>query len=304
MRVTWNGKTDGERIVALGAFDGVHRGHRQLLETGIAWGRERGILLRACTFDRHPLEVIRPEMAPKLLTTLPEKIGCMAEIGVDELRIIPFPREKANQEPEEFLRELRAECRLRAVIAGWNYTFGKRGRGDAELLKEDGRRYGYEVLIVPPVKTRSDLTISSTEIRKALEAGDAALAAELLGRPWSLCGLARESMHPEDIPDFPAAGIEISRKKLLPASGVYACLAEHGGETAPAIAYIGTCASDAEPVPVEVRLLEGRSPEPGEKTRLRLVDLLREDAPAGTPPERAEQLEADRKEARFLFGMA
>ena len=304
MRVTWNGKTEGERIVALGAFDGVHRGHRQLLETGIAWGRERGIPLRACTFDRHPLEVIRPETAPKLLTTLPEKIGCMAEIGVDELRIIPFPREKAGQEPEEFLRELREECHLRAVIAGWNYTFGSRGRGDAELLKEDGRRHGYEVLIVPPVKTESDLTVSSTEIRKALESGDAALAAELLGRPWSLCGLAGESAHPEDAPDFPAAGIKVSRKKLLPASGVYACLAEYGGKGTQAIAYVGNRASDGETAPLEIRPLEGRPPEPGEKTRIRLVDLLRQESPARTPREREEQLEADRKEARFLFGMA
>ena len=303
MRVTWNGKNEGKRIVALGEFDGVHLGHLQLLEKGIEWGREQGILLRACTFDRHPMEVIRPDAAPGLLTTLPEKIRRMERIGVEELHVIRFTRKKANQEPEDFLRELREECLLWGVIAGWNYTFGRQGRGNVELLQQDGEKYGYQVMIVPPVKTQSGITISSTEIRNALEAGKAGLATELMGDPYSLLGIVQGKKAETD--QLLVAVNAGKRKKILPAFGVYACLAQRDRQMIPAVAHIGqelTTASGETTVEM-IPLVPSIFPA-GERLRLQLVDRLREEKAFSSPEELLKQQIQDCAEARFLFGMA
>ena len=146
-------------VLTIGNFDGVHRGHRELLDAAIRYARENRILMRVCTFDRHPLEVIRPEFAPKILTTIPERAGLLAQAGADEMSLIRFRREIADMEPEDFLAMLRGTVHLRAVAAGWNYTFGRLGRGTADMLREDGKRHGYDVLIqqlpvapVDPVK--------------------------------------------------------------------------------------------------------------------------------------------------------
>ena len=142
-RTDWDRRENAERVLALGTFDGVHRGHRALLETGLAYARRHGLLLRVCTFDRHPLEVLCPEKAPRVLTPLAEKIRLMEEAGADELQLIPFTRETADMGPEAFLAKLREMVILRAVVAGWNYTFGREGRGNpfwqafSEAAKEE-----------------------------------------------------------------------------------------------------------------------------------------------------------------------
>ena len=184
MRVIWNQEPGGERVLALGTFDGVHRGHQALIAAGKAYARERGILLRVSTFDRHPLEVLCPERTPRMLTTQREKVIWIHRYGADETQILPFTRKTAEMEPEDFLRQLRETIRLRAVAAGWNYTFGRGGRGNAEMLREDGEKHGYEVLIVPPVKTEDGEIISSTLIRDRLRESRIGEAREMLGHDF------------------------------------------------------------------------------------------------------------------------
>ena len=171
MRVIYGNEKSGGRVVALGTFDGVHRGHQALLTTAKAYSREHGIPLRVYTFDRHPLDVIAPEHAPQILTTLPEKMSRMCRFGVDELQLVRFDREMADMKPEAFLDRLRETMDVRAVVAGWNYSFGRKAGGDAEMLRRDGEKYGYDVLIEQPVTRKDGTAISSSLIREELLAG-------------------------------------------------------------------------------------------------------------------------------------
>ena len=150
MRVIRIPRQSGARVIALGMFDGVHRGHRTLIRAAGNMAKEKGVPLRVYTFDHHPLEVLRPDNPPDLLSTIPEKAQEMYGLGVDEMEMIHFDRNTAILEPEEFLERLRNTVDICAIVAGWNYSFGSKGRGNAELLKADGKIHGYDVLIVPP----------------------------------------------------------------------------------------------------------------------------------------------------------
>ena len=298
MRVIWNGETGENRVVALGTFDGVHRGHRELLETGLKYAREHGMLLRACTFDRHPLEVIRPGSAPKILTTIPEKAVLMEYAGVDEMHLIRFRKEIADMEPEDFLEMLRKSMKLRAVAAGWNYTFGRHGRGDAEMLQADGKKHGYDVIILPPVTTKDGTILSSSTIRERIEQGKIPEAEEMLGHGYQLSGRVRDGKHMGRRIGVPTANVAVPERKQLPAFGVYPCFLETETEQYRAVVNIGTQPTmPSGHVTVEANVLEGEPELYGMHVRLTLGKMIRAERKFGSPEELKEQIERDRKAA-------
>ena len=217
MRVIRGTEKCGARVVALGTFDGVHLGHQALLRTAGAYAKEHGIPLRVFTFDRHPLDVIAPEHAPKILTTLPEKMSRMCRLGVDEVQLAAFDRDMADMEPEAFLDRLRGTMDVRAVVAGWNYTFGKKAGGNAEMLRRDGKEHGYDVLIEEPVAREDGTAVSSSLIREELAAGNMEEADELMGGPYSLTGTVVEGKREGHRLGFPTANIAYPGRKALPA---------------------------------------------------------------------------------------
>ena len=299
MRVIWNGKTNEGRVVALGTFDGVHRGHRELLETGLKAAREHGVLLRACTFDRHPLEVIRPETVPKILTTIPEKAALMAHIGVDEMHLIRFRKETADMEPERFLEMLRQTADLRGVVAGWNYSFGRKGRGNADMLLEDGKKYGYDVLILPPVTAGDGTILSSSEVRKRITEGMIPEAEEMLGHGYQLSGRVRGGKHIGGKILVPTANVAVDKRKQLPAYGVYPCLLDTAEKRYPAVVNIGTQPTiPSGQVTVEANVLEGRPELYGKHVRLTIGKMIRAERKFGSAEELREQIERDRAAAR------
>lgn len=302
MKVIWNGKTGGGRVVALGTFDGVHRGHRELLETGIRCAREHGVPLRACTFDRHPLEVIRPEAAPKILTTIPEKAALMAMIGVDEMQLIPFRKETADTEPEDFLDWLRETTDVRAVVAGWNYTFGRKGRGNAEMLREDGKRHGYEVVILPPVTAGDGTILSSSAVRERIAAGKIPEAEEMLGHGYQLSGTVRDGKHIGHRIGVPTANVAADPRKQLPAYGVYPCFLETADEQYRAVVNIGVQPTiPSGRVTVEAHVLEGTPELYGTRVRLTIGKMIREERRFASPEELTAQIRKDREEAARWF---
>ena len=298
MRVIWNGETREGRILALGTFDGVHRGHRELLETGMDYARENGILLRACTFDRHPLEIIRRSAAPKVLTTTAEKAGLMARIGVDEMQLIRFRQETADMEPEDFLDMLRHMVNLRAVVAGWNYSFGRGGRGDADMLRRDGGRYGYDVLILPPVTTEDGTVLSSTAVRERIEKGLIPEAEEMLGHGYQMKGRVQDGKHMGRRIGVPTANVAVNPRKQLPAYGVYPCFMETSEEQYRAVVNIGVQPTmPSGKVTVEAHALDSEPELYGRMVRLTLGKMIRPEMKFDSPEALKAQIEKDRKSA-------
>ena len=295
----------GERVVALGMFDGVHRGHRTLLLNAKRLADEIGVPLRVCTFNRHPLEIIRPENPPEMISTIPERASLLYGIGVDEMELIPFDQSTANMEPEVFLDRMRSFLDVRAVVAGWNYSFGRKGRGTAELLKADGEKHGYKVIIEPPATLEDGTVISSTLIRQNLKEGKTERAAELLGYQYSMTGTVAEGKHQGHGLGFPTANIEPWKRKVLPKYGVYTGLLETANDTLPAVVNIGIQPTmPSGKVTVEAHALT-ESPELyGQKVRLTLLKMLREERKFASPQDLTAQIERDRNEAMQLFNMA
>lgn len=305
MRVIQNPRTAGERVVALGTFDGVHRGHRSLIRSAKKMAEGMGVPLRVCTFNRHPLEVLRPQDPPELLSTLPEKAAEMCRLGVDEMELIAFDRSVADMEPEAFLDRLRSEMDLRAVVAGWNYSFGRKGRGDADLLKEDGCIHGYRTLIVPPETLADGTAISSSLVRMKLREGKTEEAADLLGREYTITGTVAQGKHKGRTLGFPTANVTPWKRKALPKYGVYTCLLETEEDTVPAVANIGVQPTiPSGNVTVEAHILGSGPDLYGRKVRLTPLTMLREEKKFDSPEALRAQIEKDRNEALKLFDMA
>jgi riboflavin kinase/FMN adenylyltransferase len=209
--------------VTIGAYDGVHLGHRALLADLVARAGAAGLSPVVVTFDRHPASVVRPESAPPLLTDLDQKLELLAECGIERTLVVPFDRARADESAEDFVREVLVETLgAKLVVVGEDFHFGNRRRGNVALLRELGREHGFEVVGVR--LTGEDLApVSSTRIRSLVAAGDVVGAAALLGRPHEVRGpVVHGDGRGSSELGFPTANLEVSTDIALPADGIYA----------------------------------------------------------------------------------
>lgn len=213
--------------VTIGNFDGVHRGHQALILRAIDSARSQGLPAVVITFEPHPLRVVLGDGAPPQLISLQHKLECFADLGVDLALVMPFTRETMALSPEDFVSRVLVESlNTRLLVVGYDYAFGKGRRGNAALLAEEGKRYGFSVEEFPAVQVDGGI-VSSTRIRKALMAGDIAEATALLGRPHSVEGTVTRGMNRGGrLLGFPTANLRLDSDLLLPCTGVYAVLAE------------------------------------------------------------------------------
>ncbi len=229
------------RAVAIGVFDGVHRGHQEILRRVVETARGAGASSTVVTFYPHPEAVLRPRNAPRMLTSLERKAELIAAQGVDELIVVPFDRTFAALSPEAFCgRVLSERLGARQVFVGENFRFGKGGAGSAADLADYGSLHGFVVTVVG-LALEGEEVISSTRIRSLLAAGQVAAAARLLGRPHRLEGEVVRGVQRGRALRAPTANLSVARGLALPRSGVYltwTILAD--GSAWPSLTSIGT----------------------------------------------------------------
>ncbi len=210
----------GPCALSIGNFDGVHGGHRRILRRVVELARQRGWKPAALTFDPHPARIVAPRRSPRLLTSPEERARLMAAEGIEQVVILPFTDRVAAMKPEEFARRVLVETlSARAVLVGSNFRFGHRHAGDTKRLAELGAECGFLVEIVPAVKIRGHL-VSSSEIRRMIQAGDVGRAGRLLTYPYSLEGAVVSGFGIGSARTVPTLNLE-TPAEVLPAPGVY-----------------------------------------------------------------------------------
>ena len=220
----------GRTVVTVGMYDGVHRGHQQLIGTAVARARAMRRPCLLLTFDPHPAEVVRPGSHPAILTSMDRKAELVAGLGVDAMCVLPFTPEFMRQSPETFTHTVLVEhLHAAQVVVGQNFTYGHRAAGTVETLTAEGRRFGFAVEGIALAEDTSDdgsqsdtVTISSTYIRACVAAGDMVSAARALGRPHRVDGVVVRGHRRGRALGYPTANVETQPFTAIPADGVYA----------------------------------------------------------------------------------
>ncbi len=226
--------------VAIGNFDGVHAGHRALIARACELAAAHGVKSMALTFDPHPSELLSPHTAPPKLTSLERRLELMAAAGLDAVLVEPFTRDLAGLAPDAFIDRvvIGALC-ARAIVVGYDFSYGAGRAGSPEALRAHGGRAGIEVAIVDPVEVAGEVA-SSTKVRAYLKAGDLAGAERLLGRRWDVDGVVVHGAKRGRAIGVPTANIAPT-SDLPVAPGIYAVtLSVEGGPPLPAVASLGT----------------------------------------------------------------
>ncbi|WP_305042012.1 bifunctional riboflavin kinase/FAD synthetase [Geoalkalibacter sp.] len=262
-------------VVTLGNFDGVHLGHREIFRRVVHRAREAGGTAVVFSFWPHPLRVLAPHQELRLINTYEEKVRLIAASCIDVFLCPAFTRDLAALTPEEFVRRILVErVGVRRIVVGYDYRFGRGRSGDADLLRKMGQEYGFEVEVMAPI-AQGQAVYSSTRIRELVSKGEVREVVALLGRHFTLEGRVVHGDHRGTSLGFPTANLATD-KELLPAAGVYAVKALHGGHTHDAVANIGrkpTFGGDA--LSIEVHLLDFTGNLYGESLRLYFFDRLR-----------------------------
>jgi len=293
-------------VVAIGNFDGVHRGHQAIIDKAGHLARACGASLGVLTFEPHPRRFFRPDSPPFQLTSFRLKLRLLEALGVDNVFVLPFNQALSELSAEDFVREVLVEgLRARHVLVGDNFFFGHKRGGDTALLERLGRSHGFGVTILRQVEGTTGEAYSSTGIRDYLTAGNPTRAALLLGRYWEIEGRVQSGAKLGRKLGFPTANIALG-EVLEPAYGVYAARAgvDRGGETVwhPGVANIGIrpMVEGDEPL-LEVHLFDFDEDLYGQHMRVALVDYLRPEMTFDDMAAMQVQMAEDSRRARIIL---
>jgi riboflavin kinase/FMN adenylyltransferase len=271
-------------VVAIGNFDGVHRGHRAVLAEALARARELGTHASVLTFEPHPYRLFKPDAPPFRLATLRTKVRLLEACELAHLFVLPFDWDLAGYSPEAFVEDILVRnLGARHLVVGEGFRFGRKRAGDIELLRRKGEEHGFGVSAMQPVSDADGHVISSSRIRDALRAGEVAEATALLGRPWEIEGRVQHGDKRGRTIGFPTANIALG-EMLEPAHGIYAVRAgiDAGPDTAwwDGAAYVGRRPTVTEGTPgvlFETHLLDVSPDLYGEHLRVQVHAFVRGD---------------------------
>jgi len=288
--------------LTVGVFDGVHRGHQQILKRLTAGAHEQGVPAVVLTFQPHPAKLFgRTEI--RLLTLPDERAELLGSFGVDVLIVQPFDREVANTGAYNFMQQLKTYLGIRHLVLGYDSALGKNREGNVTRLGEIGAELGYTVEVIPALSDESGV-ISSTEIRKLIETGNIAEATRLMGHLYSLHGPVIRGDERGRTINVPTANIAYSHEKMIPANGIYACWAYRNGKKYQAAINIGinpTFTPDKQIPNVEAHLLDFHEEIYGEDVKLEFVARLRNELRFDSVDQLLEQIWKDIAQTRELL---
>ena len=285
----------GDVYVAIGAFDGIHMGHRELISKAVEKAKEKGGKSVVFTFLNHPLEITNSIKAPKLISSLDEKIHIIKSLGVDYLILQPFTKEFSSMSPEQFVKTvLKNTLNTKEIYVGFNFSFGKGGRGTVGNLKEFAKALDIEVNVIEPVKLEEQI-ISSTFIREMLATGNLDIANRCLGQPFLIIGEVVHGRKLGRIMGFPTANLKILNK-IYPPFGIYGGRVRIEGEESSwnAVINIGknpTLKPDERSI--EVHILDFDRDIYGKRIYVSLMEFLREEKKFNSMDELKETIKND-----------
>lgn len=291
-------------VVTVGTFDGVHLGHRHVVDRLTDRARERGLPSVLVTFEPHPLEIVRPESAPPLLTLPHERLELLATTGVDYVVVLRFTPRLARLSAGEFVDEvLLRRLAMRELLIGHDHGFGRGREGDVGTLQELGASRHFAVDVVPAVAGPQGSAVSSSAIRAAIAAGDLELASGGLGRRYSVAAHVVSGARRGRLLGFPTINIAPPPRKLLPAHGVYAVRAETPHGAFGGMLNLGGRPTFDDPtVTLEAHLFGADVDLYGSAVRLEFVSRLREVRRFESGEALAAQLAVDERQARSALG--
>ncbi len=292
----------GPVCLAIGVFDGVHLGHQAVLRRAWDDAKSLGGTAVAITFDPHPVKILRPQSAPRLLTSTPHKLQLISQLGFSFALVIPFDEKMATTTAEDFLTSLHHPTRqLAEIVVGCGWAFGKNRHGSVQLIRDVGVRQGFRAVEIPSVESDGQL-VSSTRIRRAIEEGDFESAAACLGRPYAILGTVIPGKQLGRTLGFPTANLR-AHSEQFPPNGVYAVLATVAGKQILGVANIGvrpTIESQGERV-LEVHLLNFDQNIYGQDIEVTFVSLLRDEQTFASSEALKSQIQKDIGAATAIF---
>lgn len=280
-------------VLALGTFDGVHRGHQALIGAAVRRAHELGGRAVVLTFDPHPVQVIAPPPEPFLLTTLEERIAHLEALDVAAVLVVHFDQVLRETSADEWIERLVRYVGMTDVFSSVDHTFGKDRSGTVEVLRQRGASRGFTVQTVPPYHVEGTL-VNSSVIRRLLRSGAVDDAARYLGRYYALSGIVIAGSHRGTALGFPTANLHVPETKLLPARGAYAAFAHHAAIRYQAAVSVGTRPTFGPgPIVVEAHVLDFRHDLYGAGLTIEFVDRLHGDIAFPTQEELIRQLHDD-----------
>lgn len=296
----------GPSAVTIGKFDGMHEGHREVVEELRVEAQDRGLVSTVLTFDRNPLALLNPAKCPLSLMSLAQKREALEATGIDALVVIEFDRAFSEQTPQEFVQRVLVDTTHAAlVLVGENFRFGHDGAGTVQLLRELGKQHGFEVRSISQVKPDGARVISSSWVRTLLADGEITEATRLLGHRPSVRGLVVKGEQRGREMGYPTANLAEDLEGFVPADGVYAAIATIDGSEMPAAVSVGDnpTFSGVRAKQVEAHILDANLDLYGKTIEVAFVRYMRPMVKFTGVPALVEQMNRDEDDIRRVLGV-